>query len=72
MQGPCPGDSGGPLYIGGVKDDNGDITGQTLAGIHSGGLGCGGLNVPAFWQRVRKKRLVLLDIFNIFINITYW
>ena len=51
-QGPCPGDSGGPLYINGIKDENGDISGQTLAGIHSGGLGCGGLNVPAFWQRV--------------------
>ena len=40
------------MYINGIKDENGDITGQTLAGIHSGGLGCGGLNVPAFWQRV--------------------
>merc|ERR1712241_1179526 len=51
--GPCPGDSGGPLYINGEIDDtSGELTGQTIVGIHSGALGCGFRNAPAWWQRV--------------------
>ncbi|XP_040581572.1 CLIP domain-containing serine protease C9 [Lepeophtheirus salmonis] len=42
--GPCEGDSGGPLY---VKND--EI--QSLAGIVSGGLGCG-LNIPKWYTRI--------------------
>ena len=49
-----------------MKDENGDISGQTLAGIHSGGLGCGGLNVPAFWQRVSSYHY-----YSLFCNLSY-
>ena len=51
-QGPCQGDSGGPLYINTKVQTNGDITGQTLAGIHSGAQGCGRKNYTQWWQRV--------------------
>ena len=50
------GDSGGPLYINGKIDDTtGELSGQTLAGIHSGALGCGHRNAPAWWQRVSTE-----------------
>ena len=52
LQGLCEGDSGGPLYIDTVYDDD-EFRGQTLAGIHSGGGGgCGHENFPNWWTRV--------------------
>jgi len=40
--GPCKGDDGGPLYINGKLDSEGDLYGQTLAAINSGAAGkCG-------------------------------
>ena len=55
FQGPCNGDSGGPLYTNGQKGDNGDIVGRTIAGVVSGGIGCGGKsfeNYPQWFARV--------------------
>ena len=50
FQGPCKGDSGGPLYV----DHGGDDGRQrrTVEGIVFGGLTCGG-NVPSWYTRVR-------------------
>ena len=55
IQGPCKGDEGGPLYIDGKANRDGDIEGQTLVAIHSGSAGpCGKHNFPAWWTRVRN------------------
>ena len=52
-QGPCKGDDGGPLYINGKTNSEGDIEGQTLAAINSGAAGkCGEGEYPAWWTRV--------------------
>ena len=40
IQGPCPGDSGGSLFLENYTE-NGDVTGRTVIGIVSGGVGCG-------------------------------
>jgi len=51
--GPCKGDDGGPLYIGGKVNKDGDIYGQTLAAINSGAAGeCGSGDYPAWWTRI--------------------
>ena len=53
LQGPCKGDDGGPLYINGKTNSEGDIEGQTLAAINSGAAGkCGKAEYPAWWTRV--------------------
>ena len=55
FQGPCNGDSGGPLYINGQTADNGDVVGRTIAGVVSGGIGCGSKsfeNYPQWFARV--------------------
>ena len=55
IQGPCKGDEGGPLYINGKPNSDGDIEGQTLVAIHSGSAGpCGRHSFPAWWTRVRN------------------
>ena len=54
IQGPCSGDSGGPLFSIGQKTEAGGLIGQELLGIHSGGLGCGLVQTPAWWQRVKQ------------------
>ena len=51
----CKGDSGGPLYLE-TTDENGDVSGRTVVGIVSGGVGCGDKdkpNFPKWWARVR-------------------
>jgi secreted trypsin-like serine protease len=51
--GPCKGDDGGPLYINGKVNSEGDIEGQTLAAINSGAAGkCGKGDYPAWWTRI--------------------
>ena len=66
------GDSGGPLYINGKIDDTtGELSGQTLAGIHSGALGCGHRNAPAWWQRVSTEEYVLFGTLLCLINIFF-
>jgi len=51
--GPCKGDDGGPLYINGKTNNEGDIEGQTLAAINSGAAGkCGKGEYPAWWTRI--------------------
>ena len=48
LQGPCEGDSGGPLFV------DHQVQGQkrqTVEGIVSGGLSCG-KNIPAWYTRV--------------------
>jgi secreted trypsin-like serine protease len=62
FQGPCNGDSGGPLYINGQTADNGDVVGRTIAGVVSGGLGCGSEeyeNYPQWFARVWLSLLVM-------------
>jgi len=56
FSGPCPGDSGGPLFLENYTE-NGDVTGRTVIGIVSGGVGCGNNpdkkpNYPKWWARV--------------------
>ena len=62
MQGPCKGDSGGPLYVNHGTSSARRI--QTLEGIISGGLACG-KNTPSWYTRVsinNTKLSVLLYI----------
>ncbi len=50
MQGPCEGDSGGPLYV-----EHGEPGGRkrlTVEGIVAGGVACG-KNIPVWYTRVR-------------------
>ena len=66
IQGPCKGDEGGPLYIDGKANSDGDIEGQTLVAIHSGSAGpCGRHNFPAWWTRVRNYMYYIHYIYNI-------
>ena len=56
-QGPCEGDSGGPLYKIGWEFEDGSVTGRTLLGILRGGVGCGNpklKDIPKWWMRVSK------------------
>ena len=53
FQGPCTGDSGGPLFVNFGDEPNKKK--QTLEGIVSGGFGCG-KNTPAWYTRVRKPQ----------------
>ena len=53
FQGPCEGDSGGPLFVN--LGDEPNRKKQTLEGIVSGGFGCG-KNTPAWYTRVRKPQ----------------
>ena len=60
IQGPCPGDSGGPLFLENYTE-NGDVTGRTVVGIVSGGVGCGNNpdkkpNYPKWWARVSELK----------------
>ena len=57
IQGPCEGDSGGPLYQIGWEFEDGSVTGRTLLGILRGGVGCGNpklKDIPKWWMRVSK------------------
>ena len=61
IQGPCPGDSGGPLFLENYTE-NGDVTGRTVIGIVSGGVGCGNNpdkkpNYPKWWARVSELKV---------------
>ena len=52
-QGPCEGDSGGPLIL---QEDTADgYQKSSLVGIVAGGLGCG-LNIPTWYSRVSEFR----------------
>jgi hypothetical protein len=66
------------------KTENGDVTGRTVVGIVSGGIGCGNNpdkkpNYPKWWARVSElkvtenKCLVLLQIPKCFVPAqTFW
>ena len=44
------------MYLEKINED-GDVTGRTVVGIVSGGIGCGSSkkpNFPKWWARVRK------------------
>ena len=61
FQGPCPGDSGGPLYLENYTE-SGDVIGRTVIGIVSGGVGCGNNpdkkpNYPKWWARVSEIKV---------------
>ena len=63
LQGPCKGDDGGPLYINGKTNNEGDIEGQTLAAINSGAAGkCGKGEYPAWWTRVILIYLIIMEL----------
>ena len=55
------GDSGGPLFVN-ITDSNSVIR-QTLAGIVSGGYGCG-LNVPGWYTKVSPLYLISGQVFS--------
>ena len=45
------------MYLEKINED-GDVTGRTVVGIVSGGIGCGSSkkpNFPKWWARVRKS-----------------
>jgi len=54
--GPCEEDSGAPLYINEEIDADGNISGQTLAAIFSGGHTCGSELEPSFWNRIATQK----------------
>ena len=47
------------MYLEKINED-GDVTGRTVVGIVSGGIGCGSSkkpNFPKWWARVRKSNM---------------
>ena len=64
IQDAAPGDSGAPLYTLGDNATSGEISGQYLIGIHSGGkdefvatrLQRGNVFFPKWWIRVSLQR----------------
>ena len=56
-QGPCVGDSGGPLFI---NYDSEGRQRQTLEGIISGGLSCG-KNFPSWYTKVSLLLIMEYD-----------